>query len=87
MQVVDMKERIKVRADFTPGGSIVPLLFKRERQDPFRVKEINATWEDREARGKRVYFSVTVEQSDDVYQICYQEHDRTWWLDALMTDG
>ena len=87
MQVVEMNERIKVRADFTPGGRIVPLLFKRERQDPFRIKEVHASWEDREAGGRRVYFSVSVERSEDIYQLCYQEHDRTWWIDSLMIDG
>ena len=87
MQVVEMNERVKMRADFTPGGRMVPLLFKRDGQDSLRVKDVNATWEDREAKGKRIYFSVSVEQSDDIYQLCYQEHDRTWWVEALMVDG
>jgi len=87
MQVVEMNERVKVRADFSPGGKMVPLLFKRDRQDPFRVRKVNASWEDREAKGRRVYFSVSVAESEDVYQLRYQEHDRTWWIDSLMVDG
>ena len=87
MQVEEMNERIKVRADFTPGGRIVPLLFKRDGQEAFRVKQINAIWEDREIQGKRVYFSVSVAQSDDIYQLRYQEQDRSWWLDLLTMDG
>ena len=87
MHVVEMKERVKVRADFSPGGQMLPRLFKRGEQEPFRVKQVHATWEDREAAGKRAYFSVSVEQSDDVYQLCYQEHDRTWWLNAVMMEG
>jgi hypothetical protein len=87
MQSVRIDERVKVRADFTPGGRIVPLMFKRERNDPFRVKKVNASWEERGADGRAVYFSVSVEKSDDVYQLRYREQDRTWWLEAVLVEG
>lgn len=86
MEVSKLNERIKVRADFTPGGRVAPLLFKRGGCDVFRVKEINAMWEEREAQGKQLYFSVRVAQSDDVYQLRYREYDRTWWIDAVLMD-
>ena len=78
MQLVKLDERIKMRADFTPGGKVVPLLFKRGDRDVFRVKEVNASWEDRETEGRQLYFSVRVSQSDDIYQLRYRENDRTW---------
>ena len=87
MQVVKLNERIKVRVDFTPGGKVVPLLFKRPNQDPFRVQEINATWEDRQTDGRQLYFSVRVTRSDDIFQLRYRESDRTWWVDAVLMDG
>jgi hypothetical protein len=87
MQLVKLDERIKMRADFTPGGKVVPLLFKRGDRDVFRVKEVNASWEDRETEGRQLYFSVRVSQSDDIYQLRYRENDRTWWVDAVLMDG
>lgn len=87
MQVVKVNERVKVRADFTPGGRVVPLLFKRDGQDAFRVKDVNATWEDREGQARQLYFSVRVSQSEDVYQLRYRENDRTWWIDAVLLEG
>ncbi len=87
MQSVEINERIKVRADFTPAGRIIPLMFKRDHRDPFRIKKVNATWEDRGSKGKIAYFSVTVDKSDDVFQLRYRESDRTWWLDSLLMDG
>ena len=86
MQVVKLNERIKVRADFSAGGGIVPLLFRRPDQDPFRVKEVNASWEDREGESRQLYFSVRVTQSDDIFQLRYREDDRTWWVDAVLMD-
>ena len=87
MQTVEINERIKVRADFTPGGRIVPLMFRRDRRDPLRVRKINAVWEDRGSEGRVVYFSVTVDKADDVFQLRYREGDRTWWIDSVLMDG
>lgn len=87
MQVVEIGERIKVRADFTPAGRIIPLMFRRGRHDPLRIRRINATWEERGHGSRTVYFSVSVENSDDVFHLRYREEDRTWWLDSLAMDG
>ena len=87
MEAVETKERIKVRADFTPGGKIVPIMFKRGQQDPLRVRKIHAVWEDRETQGRLLYFTASVEGSDDIFQLRYREKDRTWWLDCLMPGG
>jgi hypothetical protein len=85
MQVIEIKKRIKVRADFGADGKIVPLMFKRGQEEPLRVKKVNATWEDRE--GGALYFSVSAEKSDDVFQLCYRLRERTWWMDAVMMEG
>jgi len=85
MQTVEIKERIKVRVDFTAGGRVTPLMFRKDRHRCFHVKQINAIWEDREAGGKLLYFSVSVEESDDVFELCYREGERTWWIDSVMT--
>jgi len=87
MQIVELNERIKVRADFTPAGRIIPLMFRRDRQEPFRIRGVNATWEERNSGGRVVHFSVSVKNSDDVYQLRYREQDRTWWLDSLLMEG
>jgi len=87
MQVAELNERIKVRADFSPGGKIVPILFKRRGEEALRVRSVHASWEDRESNGKRLYFSVSVDRADDVFQLRYQEHDRTWWLESVTTEG
>ncbi|MFW6107324.1 MAG: hypothetical protein ACOC8A_01390 [bacterium] len=87
MQVAQIHEPVKVRADFLPGGTVVPLLFKRRDQRVFRVRQVNSTWEDTEQESTRLHFSVTTDRSDDAYQLCYQAEDRTWWLDSVMMDG
>jgi len=87
MEIAELKERIKVRADFSPGGKVVPVLFRRNGHDVFRVTRVNSSWEDREQQNKLLYFSVNVDGSDDVFQLCYREEDRTWWLDCVMLDG
>jgi len=87
MQIVEMKEAIKVRADFIPGGKVVPLLFKRRGQGVFQVRRVNSTWEDKEQEHKLLYFSVNTDKCDDVFQLCFREEDRTWWLECVMLDG
>jgi len=87
MQIAEIKERIKVRADFHPNGKVVPLLFKRNGHETYRVRRINSTWEDREQEHKLLYFSLSVEGSDDVFQLCFREEDRTWWLECVMLEG
>ncbi len=87
MQIAEIKETVKVRADFSPGGRVVPLLFKRNGQEPRRITRVNSTWQDSEPQNRLLYFSVTTDQSDDVFQLCYHEADRTWWLDCVMLEG
>jgi hypothetical protein len=87
MQIAEIREPVKVRADFFPGGTVMPLRFKRKGHEAFRVRQVNSTWEDTEREQRRLYFSVTTDRSDDAYQLCYQEDDRTWWLDSVMMDG
>jgi len=87
MEVSEIGERIKVRADFYPNGKVMPLLFKRNGYETFRVSQVNSTWEDREQEHRLLYFSVSVEGSDDVFQLCFREDDRTWWLQYVMLNG
>ena len=46
MQIAEIKEAVKVRVDFSPGGKMVPLLFKRKNQEVYRIRQVNSTWED-----------------------------------------
>ena len=87
MQAVKINERIKVRADFSPGGRVTPVLFRRGERDAFRIRAVNAAWEDREGQGKLLYFSVRVAESEDIFQLRYRESDRTWWMDSVLMDG
>jgi hypothetical protein len=87
MQIAEIRERVKVRADFSPGGEVVPLLFKRKNQEVFRVARVHSTWEDKEQQNRLLYFSVSTDKSDDVFQLCYQDEDRSWWLECVMMDG
>ena len=87
MEVVEVNERVKVRADFTPGGKIVPRMFKRNHQEPLHITKIHAVWEDRESQGKLLYFTASVDKSDDIFQLRYREHDRSWWIDSLLLGG
>lgn len=87
MQATRINERIKVRADFSPGGRLTPVLFKRGERGALRVAAVNASWEDREGDGKLLFFSVRVAESDDIFQLRYRESDRTWWVDSVLMDG
>ena len=86
MQVAELNEPIKVRADFLPGGEVQPRLFRRGHRT-FRVTNVNATWEDTEGQHALLYLTVTVSNSDDVFQLCFREEDRTWWLQQVMMEG
>ena len=86
MQVARLNEPVKVRADFLPGGEVRPRLFKRQNRT-FRVTQVNATWEDTEGQHGLLYVTVSVCDSDDVFQLCFREQDRTWWLQQVMMEG
>ena len=87
MEITRIRERIKVRADFTSGGKVLPRLFKRKNGETCRVARVNCTWEDREEQGRLLYFSINVEDSDDVFQLCYRARDHTWLLECVMLEG
>ena len=83
MQVENLNERIKVRADFE-GGTTRPILFKRGVR-VFRVERLAATWEDRDGGAKVCYFSV--ESEGAVYQLSWRVQDNLWYVDAVMLEG
>lgn len=85
--ITEIDERISVRADFTPGGKITPRVFRRGDREPFRVARIHSTWEDRRKRGRLICFTLSVEGSDDIYQLRYCDEDRTWRIDCVMPCG
>ncbi|MFP4176280.1 MAG: hypothetical protein ACLFT2_03565 [Candidatus Brocadiia bacterium] len=86
MHIEDINEPIKVRADFWPGGKIIPRLFKREDRT-FTITSVNATWEDREGNNSLLYFAVLTDRSEDTFQLCFRQQDRTWWLQQVMMEG
>ena len=86
MVVEQLHEPLKVRADFE-GGSVRPLQFRSRSRGVLLITRMNASWESREDRNRFLYFSVCVEGSSDVFQLCYRERDRTWWLDSVMMDA
>ena len=87
MEISEINEPVKVRADFSPGGEVTPLLLKRADRRVLRVRAVHARWQDRQPAHRLLYFSVSVEESDGVFQLCFREEDRTWWLQQVMLDG
>jgi hypothetical protein len=83
MQVEELHEQVKVRADFQ-GGRIRPLLFRRGERI-FAVRRVNTSWEDREGKHKSYYFSVSV-KTGEVYQLCLRTGDMLWYLESVMMD-
>ena len=69
MQVTELNDPIKVRANFSPGGQVTPRLFTHGPRT-FRVKRVNARWEDRDGNYKVLHLTVTVTDSDDIFQLC-----------------
>lgn len=87
MEIAELKERVKVRADFHPGGGVVPLRFKRQDGSAFRIARVHSSWEDTEQEDRILYFSVTTDKSDDIFQLAYHDAERTWWLESVMMEG
>ncbi|MFW6114029.1 MAG: tetratricopeptide repeat protein, partial [Actinomycetota bacterium] len=56
MQIEEINQPIKVRADFLPSGRVRPLLFRRDRGRLHRVSRVNSTWEDRRGERRLLYF-------------------------------
>lgn len=80
MQVVEIHEAVKVRADFQ-GGCITPLYLKRGNR-VHRIVRVNARWVDRDGRRPRHHFSITDEASD-VYQLALRGEDMVWVLENV----
>ncbi len=80
MQVVEIHEAVKVRADFQ-GGRITPLYLKRGGRT-HRLTRVNARWVDRDGRQPRHYFSVT-DTAGDVYQLVLRGEDMVWMLENV----
>lgn len=87
MQITELHEPVKVRADFMPGGKVVPLLFKRQNLQIFRVTRVCSRWEDRDEGRRLLYFSVSADRGDEIFQLCYRQEERTWWLQQVMLAG
>jgi len=83
MLVETLNEPIKVRADFT-GGALTPLLFKRDGRT-FRIRKINASWEDQQRQFKRYFFSVEAE--GNVYELHLDLRTLAWRLDRVCLNG
>ena len=78
-----LNEPIKVRADFV-GGMIRPLSFKRKRQ-VFRIGQVNARWEDRQAQHKCYFFAVEAE--GNIFELHLDSGEMTWYLDRVCLEG
>lgn len=83
MQVVELHEAVKVRADFQ-GGRIRPLLFRRGER-VYAVRRVNTSWEDREGKHKNFFFAVSVD-SGEVYQISLRTGEMVWYLESVMME-
>lgn len=83
VQIEQLNEPVKVRADFE-GGRARPILFKRGRK-VFRVERLAASWEDREGGARIFYYSVEAEGA--VYQLSWRVQDNLWYVDAVMMEG
>ena len=83
MRIEQIREPIKVRADFS-GGQITPLAFKR-REETHAVGRVNCRWKDQQGGETSYYFSV--EAGGDIYEIRLRLSDMTWWMERVVLDG
>jgi hypothetical protein len=84
MQLVEIGESVKVRSDIG-GGRIVPLMIRRG-ENVYRVKQVNASWEDRDGSGKTYYFSVTT-QNGDILKLSLKSEDMLWRIESVILEG
>lgn len=77
---------IKVGAGLYPSGQATPRLFKGGHRT-FRVERVNNSWESRDGNYKVLHLTVTVTESDDIFQLCFREKDLTWWLEKVRMEG
>jgi len=59
MQVTELSDPLKVRADFSPGGQVTPRLFTHGPRT-FRVKRVNTRGEDRDGNYKVLHRPVNL---------------------------
>ena len=64
-------------------GRHIPPLFFRHGPRIFRVKRVNNRWESRDGNYKVLHFTVTVTESDDIFQLCFREKDLIWVLEEV----
>ena len=67
-------------------AKVTPHLFKRSHRT-FRVKRVNNKWESRDGNYKVLHLTVTVTDSDDVFQLCFKEKDLTRVLEKVGREG
>ncbi len=85
MQVEKTDEPVKVRADFSEGGGISPILLKRGAR-VYKVERVNGRWEDREGLYRIFCFSLTVD-SGDVFQVAFRPGEACWKLTCVAFPG
>ena len=83
MIIEDVKEPVRVRADFS-GEGITPRLFERGGRT-YRVESVNGRWVDRDGVRPRHCFSV--QAGGDTYFLSLKTDDMTWWLEKVILEG
>jgi hypothetical protein len=77
--VVTIEEPVKVGVVFG-DGKILPRWFVwRGRKHP--VEKITYTWKEKQGRETLHHFSVT--DGENLFELCYKEHDMSWYLAAV----
>jgi len=83
MIIEDLREPVRVRADFS-GEGVVPRLFER-RGRTYKVDAVNGHWIDREGSSPVHRFSV--QAGGDTFFLSLRTVDMTWWLEKVILDG
>ena len=84
MQIENLNEIIKVRADFLPG-KIIPVCFQRNGRR-YTVSKVHTSWSDRDGLYKCVYFAIEAKSDCDTgtYEIHFNSKDFLWHLDRVV---
>ena len=86
MQVTELNEPIKLQTDFSPGGQVTPPSLQTLAQD-LSSEADNNRWESRDGNYEVLHLTVTVTESDDLFQLCFREKDLTWVLEKMRMEG
>ena len=81
--VVAIEEQIKVAAVFG-GGKVLPRWFVW-RGRKYKITEITYIWKDTEGKKTRHHYAVT--DGANLYELCYVEHDMSWYLASVEPEG